>query len=153
MRRRRILLPVDFSTGTRAVIKRLDLVSAARPLAMHLVHIIEPRHFAAPPAPVWVDDLAARERDARRALERLAQLVRRRLGAAATVMTHVITAGSAHDAICKLADRLAVDLIVVPTHGRTGLPHVLLGSVTERVLRHSGRPVLAIPVTARRKRR
>lgn len=39
----------------------------------------------------------------------------------------------------------SVDLVVVATHGRTGLSHVLLGSVCERIMRHAGCPVLAVP--------
>ncbi|MEO5718253.1 MAG: universal stress protein [Chthoniobacterales bacterium] len=47
--------------------------------------------------------------------------------------------------ICALAEERAVDLIITATHGRTGLKHVLMGSVAEVVVRHSRRPVLVIP--------
>jgi nucleotide-binding universal stress UspA family protein len=146
-RRRKVLLPIDFSAGTRAAIGSLDLLSAQGPMALHLVHVVEPLHFAAPPPPVWVDYVTARERQARRALERVAERVRRRFGAKVQVEAHVLTAGSAHDAICKFARTLNADLIVIATHGRTGMPHLLLGSVAERVLRHAHRPVLSVPVS------
>jgi nucleotide-binding universal stress UspA family protein len=57
--------------------------------------------------------------------------------------THVAT-GDPADAIVQVAQDLGVDLIVMATHGRTGLQHVLLGSVAERVIRHAPCPVLAI---------
>jgi nucleotide-binding universal stress UspA family protein len=49
-----------------------------------------------------------------------------------------------------MAEREGVDLIVMSTHGRTGLSHMLLGSVTERVVAHAPCPVLAIPTHGRR---
>jgi nucleotide-binding universal stress UspA family protein len=47
--------------------------------------------------------------------------------------------------LLALADEQDVDLVVVGTHGRHGLPHLLLGSVAERVLRNSPRSVLVVP--------
>ncbi|MGE4092745.1 MAG: universal stress protein [Candidatus Binatia bacterium] len=44
--------------------------------------------------------------------------------------------------ICQVAERDQVDLIVMGSHGRTGLAHVFMGSVAERVLRHASCPVL-----------
>lgn len=151
-RRRKVLLPIDFSAGTRAAIRGLDVLVGRRPFAVHLVHVLEPLHFAAPPAPAWVDDLVGRERDARRALDRVAAELRRRFGRSVEIRHHVVAAGSAPDAICKLADKLGVELIVIATRGRTGLPHLLLGSVAERVIRHARRPVLALPLAVRTRR-
>jgi nucleotide-binding universal stress UspA family protein len=55
---------------------------------------------------------------------------------------HVEWSGNAAEAIVKKADELAVDVIVMATHGRSGLSHLLAGSVAEAVIRHSNRPVL-----------
>jgi nucleotide-binding universal stress UspA family protein len=59
-----------------------------------------------------------------------------------------IVAGNPADAIIRVAQEHEVDLIVMGTHGRSGLAHVLLGSVAEKVLRHAPCPVL---VTRERK--
>jgi nucleotide-binding universal stress UspA family protein len=57
----------------------------------------------------------------------------------------VVEMGDAHTLIVNWARDKAVDLIVMSTHGRSGLPRMLLGSVTEKVLRSASCPVLAIP--------
>ncbi|GBD31051.1 hypothetical protein HRbin32_02168 [bacterium HR32] len=53
-------------------------------------------------------------------------------------------------AILDAAERYRADLIVMGTHGRTGLPRVLLGSVAETVLRRASVPVLVVPARTAR---
>jgi nucleotide-binding universal stress UspA family protein len=60
-----------------------------------------------------------------------------------------VSAGDPADAIVREAMQLGVDLIVMSTHGRTGLQHVLLGSVAEKVIRHASCPVLTVRQRAR----
>ncbi|HEY7490197.1 MAG TPA: universal stress protein [Candidatus Tectomicrobia bacterium] len=55
-----------------------------------------------------------------------------------------VASGDPADAIVQVAQDLGVDLIVMATHGRTGLQHVFLGSVAEKVIRHAPCPVLTI---------
>ena len=56
-----------------------------------------------------------------------------------------ITMGRAADEICAYAEKQKIDLIITSTHGRTGLMHVLIGSVAEHVVRHAHSPVLVVP--------
>ena len=60
--------------------------------------------------------------------------------------------GTPYRAIVDAAVSEGVDLIVMSTHGRTGLAHMLIGSVTERVLRRAPCPVLAVPPLKKAKR-
>jgi nucleotide-binding universal stress UspA family protein len=53
--------------------------------------------------------------------------------------------GTPYSNIAEFAEREGIDVIMMSTHGRTGLDHVLLGSVTEKVIAHAPCPVLAIP--------
>ncbi|ULQ51923.1 universal stress protein [Flavihumibacter fluvii] len=53
--------------------------------------------------------------------------------------------GKPVDAILKVADEWEADLIVLGTHGRAGLSHLIMGSVAEKVIRHSTKPILIIP--------
>ncbi len=63
--------------------------------------------------------------------------------AGAKVNCHVLT-GRPFNQICKLADRINADLIVISTHGHTGWERVLLGSTAERIIRHAPCPVLVV---------
>ena len=56
-----------------------------------------------------------------------------------------IEKGIPYEAILKVADEWQADLIVLGTHGRTGLAHLLMGSVAEKVMRHSARPLFVVP--------
>jgi nucleotide-binding universal stress UspA family protein len=56
-----------------------------------------------------------------------------------------ISMGRAADEICAYAEKQKADLIITSTHGRTGLMHVLIGSVAEHVVRHAHSPVLVLP--------
>lgn len=59
----------------------------------------------------------------------------------------VVDAGDAYGAILDCADNEQVDLIVMSSHGRTGLARMLIGSVTDKVLRGAACPVLVVPAT------
>ncbi len=52
--------------------------------------------------------------------------------------------GIAHEKIVEKAEKEGVDMIVMSTHGRTGLAHMLIGSVTEQVVRHATCPVFSV---------
>mgnify|MGYP001258053483 CR=1 FL=1 len=74
---------------------------------------------------------------------RLAGLVGEQFGSGAAVVVDVLF-GNPWSVICRYAAEHAIDLIVVGTHGRTGLPHVLIGSTAERIVQHAPCPVLVI---------
>ncbi|HXG52409.1 MAG TPA: universal stress protein [candidate division Zixibacteria bacterium] len=61
----------------------------------------------------------------------------------------VVEIGAPHTNIVQLAEREGIDMIVMSTHGRTGLDHFLMGSVTEKVMARASCPVLAIPPAER----
>ena len=61
---------------------------------------------------------------------------------------HVVEGTGIADAIRESAEKLGADLIVMGTHGRTGLAHVFLGSVAERTLRNAHCPVLVVQADA-----
>jgi universal stress protein A len=77
------------------------------------------------------------------ARETLENWVRRHVRSKSGVRV-VIRAGVTHEVVCKAAAEAGANLIVMATHGRKGIGHVILGSVTERVLREAPCPVLVV---------
>lgn len=145
-----ILCPVDFSApAERAARFAADLASGIG-AHLHLAHVL-PLPMPAMPVPelglapqeAILPPTARLSTDARDALFRLAG----DLGIDAGV--HVVS-GTAAREIVSLAEELGVDLIIMGTHGRTGLAHLLLGSVAERVVRTAHLPVLVVPAHDRR---
>ena len=67
-------------------------------------------------------------------------------------LTPVVRTGSPADEVRRFAEEQEVDLIVIATHGRTGLKHMVLGSVAEKVVRLSSVPVLTVKPHAMREK-
>lgn len=84
------------------------------------------------------------------AQEALAELVKGKVPDSIEVVTY-IKMGKAAEVIITFAKEKEIDLIVMATHGRSGLSHLLLGSVAENVIRHSPVPTLIIPDKNREK--
>jgi nucleotide-binding universal stress UspA family protein len=114
---------------------------------MLLVHVIPPTPMPLPPfdgayAPVF--DVVAYEAQLREDYQRsLERLRKERLGRKIGVRVRVVTGDPATE-IVNLAREEKADLIVLPTHGRSGLSHVFFGSVAEKVVRHAECPVLTL---------
>ena len=73
------------------------------------------------------------------------EVVRQRVEDAGVAVKVVMVTGPPTQRITETAQKEAVDLIVMGTHGHTGLRHMLIGSVAERVVRHATCPVLVVP--------
>ena len=144
-RLRRIVIATDFSAGSAAAVSAFTTTWRIEGGAhVHLLHVVEPTAFA-PAPPLWVDYDRARVEDARVRLEREAKRLRARLDSKAKLRT-LLVIGSPYAEICRAAATLGADVILIGTHGRTGLRRALIGSVAERVVRHAGRPVLTVPL-------
>jgi nucleotide-binding universal stress UspA family protein len=146
IRLRKILVPLDFSDCSRVAFDCGAMLAREFHAELLLVHVIDP--FCYPLGDEYGGVHSARLMEETRAS---AQSEMKELARSANLQCSVrIAEGSPAREICRLAKR-DVDLIIVPTHGRTGLGHVLIGSVAERVVRHANCPVLVIPVRGRLK--
>jgi nucleotide-binding universal stress UspA family protein len=97
------------------------------------------------PSPRWDDGLEEKLiQHHKRLLDEFAKQQLPRLIADKNIR-RVVKLGEPYKMIVDCAEEEKVDLIVMSTHGRSGLPRLMLGSVTEKVLRSSSRPVLAMP--------
>ena len=80
--------------------------------------------------------------------KRLAEFVAEKIGDAGLglKMRQVVDAGQPFGAIVDCAEKEGVDLIVMSSHGRSGLSRMLIGSVTDKILRGSPCPILVVPM-------
>jgi len=139
-----ILVPVDFSPSSfRAFEYALKFAErvAARVIALHIVQLGEP--FTADGYAMY--DLSRLIEAARKSAEARMQQFLRLAKIRRVNVNSGIHVGLPASGICDFAKELEVDLIITATHGLTGLKHLLMGSVAERVVRHADRPVLVVP--------
>jgi nucleotide-binding universal stress UspA family protein len=143
---RRILVPTDFSDGAnRALTLAIKFAKLLR-AAIDLLHVQGLPTYAPVPSvagavlmPPSVSDVAQGVHDS---LAVLAAGVRESGLECQTASVD----GTPGEAIVDYATKIGADLIVMGTHGRSGLGRVLLGSVAEKVLRGASCPVLVVPV-------
>jgi|RhiMethySRZTD1v2_1073278.scaffolds.fasta_scaffold22451_2 nucleotide-binding universal stress UspA family protein len=146
-----ILVPTDFSPTSDLALDYAREIAQRFGASLHLLHVLEDPFVHGPFASdIFIDETA----DVRRAIleeakARLARRVRRREGEVAAASAEIVSGHSAATIVTH-ARELGADLIVMGTHGRTGLAHLLIGSVAERVFRTSPCPVMTVrmPVAA-----
>jgi universal stress protein A len=148
---RRILVPIDFSNHSLFALTYADTFAKELGAEMVLVHVVErtPYEIYAaqgflPDVPLYplvnnqLLDLEYIKTETKKQLDKLAS--DRRGGPCKTVVLD----GHPVDQILEAAKTHKCDLLVICTHGRTGLSHLLMGSVAEKIVRLSQIPVLSV---------
>jgi nucleotide-binding universal stress UspA family protein len=141
---RNILFATDFSSASRPAFRRALEMASADGAALWIVHV------AAPPGPLSPDgyvlpriyeemDLAIRT-DAQKRLRSLLGRARK-LGVRARAL---LLKGAPHAAIARAARKHRADIVIVGTHGRTGVARFFVGSVAARVVATAPCPVLTV---------
>lgn len=136
-----ILFPTDGGEGADVALEHVLDVADRHGSSVHVINVADTTR----------DSVVQLQGDVVDVLEEAGEDIVRRAAARATerrvdVITEVLQ-GAPDETIVDYADSRGVDLIVLPTHGRRGLPRLLLGSVTERVIRRSPVPVLTMRPT------
>jgi universal stress protein A len=139
---KKILVPMDFIELSRAAVERAVRIAEQFGSSLVLLHavepVIQPVEFAIVPAEMEEVNLAQME-NAKKQLAAVVEILGQRVGCVPEVRLgkpwHVIVEAAAQD---------AVDLIIISTHGRTGIKHVLMGSTAERVVQHAPCSVLVL---------
>ena len=141
----RILVPVDFSAHSDRAVAYATTVGARFGASVELLHVVEnPVMSGAWSSEVSVPDLTEIFENMIADAERRLADVKTTAQARGVAVTTTVLTGLTAPAILELATTGAFDLIVMGTHGRTGLSHVFMGSVAEQVLRRSPCPVLTV---------
>ncbi len=136
-----ILVPTDGSEAAEHAIETAIAIAGAFDARVHALYAISLQPYY--PLELTMERVVGvLEREGEEAIGKIAD------AAAAVGLAHEteVTRGTPHQAIKQYADANDIDLIVMATHGRSGIDRTLLGSVTERVLRSSSVPVLAVTV-------
>lgn len=134
----RILLPTDGSDASSRAIEQAIGLAAETGAELHALFVVED----IPYAPEMMDDEV--EGQLRAVGEEALEAIREQADAAGVSVVATLEEGAPHDVILDYADAADADLIVMGTHGRSGLDRYLLGSVTERVVRTADVPVLTV---------
>lgn len=143
---KRIMVATDFSSCAGDALEYAAFLAKALGVELMLVHVFErPLYFDIGVAHSLqlrhdVDEWLRTEKE--EATKRVEALAAEISGSAKP--TVIVRDGSPFLEIVAAAEEHNADLIVLGTHGRTGLPHIVLGSVAERVVRHAKCPVLTI---------
>jgi len=145
---RTILCPTDLSeTGNRAVPLALHL--AADGATIHLLHVGEPAFLGNPLYNQFVVGYVPTPEERLAGEERVRHLLRQLIPPdgpprGITMTTHVVHAVSVSDAIEREARRLGAEVVVMGTHGRTGLGRLVMGSVATEVVGKERLPVILV---------
>lgn len=145
---KRILVPMDFSESSTAAVEVAITYARVFKANVELLHVLADPTYVLP-APLEVVTFPID-------MDRISAEVEKRLGteverirAAGVPCESSTLMGRPHTEIVDHAKKTGADLIVMGTHGRSGLSHAIMGSVAERVLHKAPCPVLVVPIKAR----
>ena len=141
----RILVPTDFSEPSDAALAYARVLAEKFGASLHVLHVFESPFVAGAVSPeVFVDDSPAVQAQL---LEEAKNRLQHRVSAADRAnyaATTEIVGGHSARAIVDYAIERKMDLIVMGTHGRSGVAHLLMGSVAEKVVRTAPCPVMTV---------
>ena len=138
---RRILVPVDFSTHSRKAVAYASAFARQFSASLTFLHVIQVNYAYGEFGAI---DFTSLEREMRAGAEK--ELSAQVATATATGLSAVslVREGSPAKVIADVARELGADLVVISTHGYTGLKHVIMGSIAEQVVRYTPCPVLVV---------
>jgi nucleotide-binding universal stress UspA family protein len=139
---RRIVCPIDFSATSRRAADYAAELARTFAAELTLLHVIPELNYPLRSFGMASSFPHLHEELHRRADEALLQ-EKLRLGPDVTIHTE-LSNGVAHAQVLECAKAVGADMIVIGTHGHTGLKHALLGSTSERVVRLADCPVLTV---------
>lgn len=135
-----IVATTDFSDSSARAVRVARDLAAAVGAKLTLLHVYEPHHYADRVLPSGSRDSVDMEAEARGRLEELAA----RLDLPESTQLELDMDASPVEGILDYLERSNADLVVIATQGVSGLKRLLIGSVTERVVRHASVAVLAV---------
>jgi universal stress protein A len=139
-----ILVPVDFSPHSDYALSYAAGLAASLRASVRLVHVLEPIPPMAVGEGLYLVDIEAMEAGVTADAELRMSERRARVAALGVAVTSDVLTGHPAPVIVNVARRWRSDLIVMGTHGRTGLAHMFIGGIAETVTRLAPCPVLTV---------
>jgi universal stress protein A len=143
---RRILVPIDFSDHSKKALQYAIPFAEQFKTSIDLLYVVEPAIYPADFSFGQVGFPAVEDELRQRGAEELEGLIKREIGARVKARSSVRTGKAAYE-IEQYAREESIDLIIIATHGHSGVEHVLFGSTAEKVVRHAPCPVLVVRLT------
>ena len=143
MRLKRILVPVDLSDPSLCALDYATELAKPFKAGLTVLLVVEPLYYSGGLDLI----LEEQQREAREGLARLERRLQKRTVQARTLLR----TGIPYKVIDYEARKQKIDLIVMGTHGRTGVAHMLIGSVAEKVVRTAQCPVLTVRGAVRKR--
>jgi nucleotide-binding universal stress UspA family protein len=140
---RSILVPIDFSLHSKNALKYAVPLAEKFRASLHLVYVVEPTIYPADLGFGQVVLPGVEEELREKGGEELQSLMEKEIGGRVKSSCAVRT-GNPHQEILREAEELGVELIVVATHGHSGVEHMLFGSTADRIVRNAKCPVLTV---------
>ncbi len=140
---KKILVPVDFSEVSEKALKVARELAEEIDAEITVLHAVSMSAVSLPVdgVPVFNDEMI--EEELGQAKKSLGEFLKDKKGNAK--ITEAVCFGEPTSEVNNYAEENKFDMIIMGTHGRTGLVHMLMGSVAESVLRHAKVPVLCVP--------
>ena len=139
----RIVVGTDFSEASHPALKAAASRARAEGGSVFLAHVVDPIPFLAPGIEMMAGVDALRDGVEELAKKNLEEY-RATYFDGVAVESHLLTSPSPAQAMADLAERVDADLVVVGTHGRTGMKRFVLGSVAEKIARLAPCSVLVV---------
>lgn len=142
LRIQHLLVPIDFSAAAEKALRYAVSFAEQFDARITLLHV--------QPGPYYLGEIGEfptaipAPGPSTETLQARLEAEAKRLIPAGVLERTLCRVGPAFDEICNAAREMPIDLIIISTHGHTGLKHVLLGSTAERVVRHAPCPVLVV---------
>jgi nucleotide-binding universal stress UspA family protein len=138
-----ILVPIDFSEHSKNALKYAVPLAEEFEATLHLVYVVEPTIYPADLGFGQVVLPGVEDELRQKGGEELESLIEREIGSRVKASSAVRT-GNPHQEILAEAEELDVNLIIVATHGHSGVEHMLFGSTADRIVHHAKCPVLTV---------
>jgi universal stress protein A len=146
---RRILVAIDFSPASKVAVSYALSLADRYAGRVHLLYVWAEFVPPQPDLMFWANRHPITHEQMREEAERwMADFVSSEGLAERKNVSSAVTEGVADAVILETAEQMAADVVVMGTHGRTGIPRLLLGSVAEKVVRHAKCPVLTVQAEA-----